>query len=276
MVQLRDYMKQNTDDNILAKNGSEGAIGQQYVDIHCHCLPAIDDGPETMANAIALCRALVTDGISTVIATPHQLGRFNDCNHSDRVRQAVAALNEELKKNDIDLSVVPGGDVRVDERICSLLEKDEILTLADGGKYILLELPHRSFIDIEPLLIDLDALGIQSIISHPERHPVLAKRPDILRKWLTHSAHVQITTSSLLGEFGSGPQRSAWQLLSSGIAEIAATDSHDLNGRRPCISTAYQQISLKLNRHIAHLVCIENPLRILNGQDLVPIDKTRA
>jgi len=268
-------MKQNTDDNLAAGNDSGGFVVQRCVDIHCHCLPAIDDGPETMADAIALCRALVADGISTVIATPHQLGRFNDCNHSDRVRHAVAALNEELKKNDIDLSAVPGGDVRVDERICSLLEKDEILTLADGKKYILLELPHRSFIDIEPLLIDLDALGIQSIISHPERHPVLAKRPEVLLKWLTHSAHVQITTSSLLGTFGSRIQRSAWQFLDSGIASIVATDAHNLNVRRPCISTAYQQISLKLNRHIAHLVCIENPLRILNAQDLVPTNKTR-
>lgn len=268
-------MKRITD-NFVTKDGSENVIGLRCVDIHCHCLPSIDDGPETMADAIALCRALVADGVSTAIATPHQLGRFSDCNNSDQVRQAVADLNEELKSNDIDLSVVPGGDVRVDERICLLLENDEILTLADGKKYILLELPHRSFIDIEPLLIDLDALGIQSIISHPERHPVLAKRPEILIKWLKNASHVQVTTSSLIGEFGSQPQRSAWQLLTSGIARIVATDSHNLNSRRPCMSQAYQQISLKLGEALANQVCIENPLRILNGQDLLPADNAWA
>lgn len=276
MVQLREYMKRTVNDNLVAKNSPVGSIAQQYVDIHCHCLPAVDDGPAAMSDAIDLCRALVTDGASTVIATPHQLGRFNDCNHSGQVRQAVAALNEELKNNDIDLSVVPGGDVRVDERISSLLEKDEILTLADGGKYILLELPHRSFIDIEPLLIELDALGIQSIISHPERHLELSRRPEILLKWLKRSAHAQITTSSLLGKFGSRVQKSAWQLLSSGVASIMATDSHNLTDRRPCMSAAFQQISLKLGRPIARLICIENPLRILNGQDIVPIDNARA
>jgi protein-tyrosine phosphatase len=276
VVQLREYMKRPVNDNLVVKNGLEDFIGQQYVDIHCHCLPAIDDGPAAMSDAIDLCRALVTDGASTVIATPHQLGRFNDCNHSGQVRQAVAALNEELKNNNIYLSIVPGGDVRVDERISSLLKTDEILTLADGGKYILLELPHRSFIDIEPLLIELDVLGIQSIISHPERHLELSRRPEILLKWLERSAHVQITTSSLLGKFGSRIQKSAWQLLSSGAAAIVATDSHNLTDRRPCMNAAFQQISLKLGPHIAHLVCIDNPLRILNGQDVVPIDNARA
>ncbi len=91
---MRSYLSQSVLNNLVAKDGSEGFSGQRYVDIHCHCLPAIDDGPETMADAIALCRALVADGISTVIATPHQLGRFSDCNHSDQVRHAVAALSE--------------------------------------------------------------------------------------------------------------------------------------------------------------------------------------
>ena len=50
---------------------------------------------------------------------------------------------------------MPGGDVRVDERICQLLEADRILTLADGGKYILLELPHQILMNIEPLLVGL-------------------------------------------------------------------------------------------------------------------------
>jgi protein-tyrosine phosphatase len=264
-------MKRTVNDNLVAENSSEDFSLQRYVDIHCHCLPAVDDGPDTMSDALDLCRALVADGVSTAIATPHQLGRFDDCNHPDQVRQAVAALNEELKNNDIDISIVPGADVRVDERISSLLKDDEILTLADGGKYILLELPHRSFIDIEPLLIELDALGIQSIISHPERNRELSRKPDVLLKWLKHSTHTQITTSSLLGKFGHRVQKSAWQLLTSGIASIVATDSHNLNSRRPCMNAAFEQISLKLGKPLARLVCIDNPLRILNAQDIVQI-----
>ena len=47
----------------------------ESVDIHCHILPGVDDGPATEDDAVALCRALAADGITTVCATPHQLGR---------------------------------------------------------------------------------------------------------------------------------------------------------------------------------------------------------
>ena len=72
-------------------NYSQRYMKQQYVDIHCHCLPAVDDGPATMSEAIALCLALVDDMITTVIATPHQLGRFDGCNEAAQTREAVQA-----------------------------------------------------------------------------------------------------------------------------------------------------------------------------------------
>jgi protein-tyrosine phosphatase len=245
-----------------------GFARQQYIDVHCHCLPAVDDGPATMAEALALCRGLVNDSITTVIATPHQLGRFSDCNEAAQIRKAVAILNEELRNGNIALTVMAGGDVRVDERICQLLKADKILTLADGGKYILLELPPQTFIEIEPLLIELASLEIQAIISHPERHEVLARQPQVMSKWLSHPAHLQITCGSLLGDFGFMAQKAAWHLLSSGWATLVATDSHDLYGRKPRMKAAFQHISSNLGEAAARLVCIENPLRVLKGQDI--------
>lgn len=161
-----------------------------------------------------------------------------------------------------------GGDVRVDERISQLLGADKILTLADGGKYILLELPHQVFIDIEPLLAELASAGLCPIISHPERHPVLAKQPQVLLKWLDHSSYLQITAASLLGGFGSMAEKAAWNLLSSGWACLVATDAHDLKARRPCMTVAFEQISLRLGKSAAQLVCIENPLAVSQGSDI--------
>ncbi len=249
---------------------------RRYVDIHCHCLPAVDDGPATMAEALALCRGLVNDSITAVIATPHQLGRFSDCNEAVRIRKAVAVLNEEIRSNNLALTVMAGGDVRVDERICQLLKADKILTLADGGKYILLELPPQIFIDIEPLLIELASLEIQAIISHPERHEVLARQPQLMSKWLSHSAHLQVTCGSLLGDFGFMAQKTAWRLLSSGWATLVATDSHDLDGRKPRMKAAFQCISSKLGEEAARQVCTENPLRVLKGQDIIPVHTTET
>lgn len=263
-----------TDDHVSATETkrSKRSGGRQYVDIHCHCLPGLDDGPAQTADAIALCQALADDCVTIAIATPHQLGRFSDCNTATHVREAVFALNEELKDNGIALTVVPGGDVRVDERICQLLEADRILTLADGGKYILLELPHEVFIDIEPLLVELARMGIQAVISHPERHSFFARQPEILRKWLAHSVHLQVTAASLLGEFGILAHQAAWRFLSSGWALLVATDAHNLDSRRPCMDAAFQHIKIRLGEAVARLVCIENPLRVLKGQDMIMMD----
>ena len=197
-------MMHSIDDNLAEIENIclEKSVQERFVDIHCHCLPCLDDGPAERSEAIRLCQALVDDCISVVIATPHQLGRFNGFNDAAKIREAVSALNEDLESNNISLTVMQGADVRVDERICQLLESDEVLTLADGGRYILLELPHEIFIDIEPLLIDLSSMGIQAVISHPERHCVAVKQYKTLLKWLNTSACLQLTAGSLLGDFG--------------------------------------------------------------------------
>ena len=248
---------------------------RSYTDIHCHCLPNIDDGPATMSEAIILCRAMISDGITSAIATPHQLGLFGDSNQAAQIRENVCGLNKELKNNGISLVVSPGADVRVDERICRLLKEDKILTLADNNRYILLELPHQIFIDIEPLLSELFSMGIRAVISHPERHSILSKQHQLLFKWFEYSPAIQITAGSILGDFGPVVKMAAWQFLTSGWTVLIATDSHDTQSRRPRMRAAFELISIELGRDVASLVCIENPVRILKGEDVLTIPVCR-
>lgn len=243
---------------------------QKFADIHCHCLAGFDDGPSTISETVKLCKALADENIAIVIATPHQLGRFEGLNEAQSVRDAVIELNRILMDQRIPIKVVPGGEVRVDERICQLLEADKILTLADNSRYILLELPHQVFIDIEPMLRELVSMGIQPIISHAERITALTKRPNILSRWLDHSTNLQITASSLLGDFGIEAERAAWNFLTSGWARLVATDSHDVNSRKPEMKAAYKLITTRLGENFANQVCIENPLRVIKAMDILP------
>src|SRR5215475_13968790 len=89
----------------------------QCVDIHCHALPGIDDGPRSLDESLVLCRSLMRDGITTVIATPHQLGRYDGQNRAKDVRERVEALQEVLDEKSIPLKILSGGEVRIDERI---------------------------------------------------------------------------------------------------------------------------------------------------------------
>jgi protein-tyrosine phosphatase len=219
-----------------------------------------------MEEALALCRALVDDGITTVVATPHQLGRFDERNHGDAIRPAVKTLNEELAGAGMPLHILPGADVRVDERIPAFLESGRILTLCDGGRYILLELPYGAFIDISPLLRHLLSRGVTPVISHPERSASLLKRPAAVRSWMAQGALLQVTASSLLGDFGPTPELAAWGWVGTGTASFVATDSHDTTGRRPRLSEAIDAITERLGHEVAYRACIANPLSVLNGE----------
>jgi protein-tyrosine phosphatase len=237
-------------------------------DIHCHCLPGLDDGPATLDDALALCRALVDDGITTCIATPHQLGAYAGRNEAAAVRHAVATLNRSLVANQIPLTVHPGGDVRVDECIDDLLNADRILTLADGNRYLLLELPHDTFMDPLPLLKQMVARGICPIVSHPERNRPLVARPGAVDAWINCGATLQLTAGSFTGDFGATAQRAAWYWLEIGAASIVASDAHDVLNRPPRMTSAIELIAKRLGDEVARRVCIENPSRVVDGLSL--------
>lgn len=235
----------------------------QSVDIHCHCLPGVDDGPATLDDAVALCRALVADGITTAIATPHQLGRYDRRNAGAEIRAAVAALREALARLAVPLAVVPGADVRVDERLPELLDAGHVLTLGDTGKYVLLELPHETYIDPLPLIRLLVARGIRPVVSHPERHEHVSKRPQLVVPWLKHGAVLQVTSGSLVGEFGASAERCAWELMHSAAVAFVASDAHGATKRPPRMTAALDLIGRRLGKAAAGRVCVENPARVL-------------
>jgi protein-tyrosine phosphatase len=238
------------------------------VDIHCHCLPGFDDGPGSLEEASALCQALVKDGITTVIATPHQLGRYDRANSLEQIRCSVEMLSAELKDREIPLEILPGGDVRIDERIPDLIESGDIGTVADAGRHILLELPHELFVDALPIIDRLRGLGLQTVLTHPERHPYLQNRDEWARACLEHGAVLQITSGSLLGEFGGRAYEQAWRLVRAGMVGIIASDAHDTLRRPPRMTEAIRLLTQNIGREATRLLAIENPLRVLNGRPI--------
>ena len=236
-----------------------------FADIHCHCLAGLDDGPTSLAESLELCRALLADGVHTVIATPHQLGRYDLTNPAPRVREAVEELREALADADLPLVVLPGADVRIDERIVRLIQSDQVLTLADRGADLLLELPHDGFLDPMRLIHMLSDMQVRVIVSHPERNRHLAERPHLVQPWLAEGAALQVTAASLLGDFGARAESAAWFWMSRGEVALVAGDSHDLRKRPPSMRRAFRRITTRLGLNIAQRVCVDNPRRIIEG-----------
>ena len=244
---------------------SRGRGAELALDIHCHCLPGVDDGPATRAESMDLCRALVDDGIGTVIASPHQLGRYDGRNSGPAVREAADALGAALAERNIPLQVLPGAEVRMDERIGRLIRSGEVLTLADSA-VLLLELPPENYIDPLPLIRWLAKQEIRVVIAHPERYRAVNRRPDIVLPWVEHGASLQVNAGSLLGEFGPDAERCAWALMSQPLPLLVATDAHDMKSRPPRLSRAAEQIRRRLGADIARMTCMETPRKLLSRE----------
>jgi protein-tyrosine phosphatase len=242
---------------------------QAFVDVHCHCLPNLDDGPESLSEAVALCRALANDNIATVVATPHQLGRFEGRITAAAIRKGIQDLGGELRKNGIGLQLFPGAEVRLDERIGPLLADDAILTLAEMQQHILLELPDTVFLDIEPLIFQLRDAGVEVIIAHPERNVRLLRQLPTLRRWLDCGASLQVNAGCLTGRFGREVQLAAVRLVAEGWAALVGTDAHGQDVAGPCMTAAFEMIERHVGSDAGRLLCVENPSRVVRGESLV-------
>ena len=235
----------------------------QSVDAHCHCLPGIDDGPRTMAEALELCRALVADGITTVVATPHQLGAYELRNDGTRVRRGVAELRAALAAEALPLNVLPGAEVRIDERIPWLLDAGDVVTVGDARSHLLLELPQNHYVDPLPLVRTLARAGVCAVITHPERLPFVVRHPTTARRWLDAGALLQVTAASLAGRFGADAEELGWALISAGMVAAVATDAHGARRRSPRMTQAIAMIEERQGRAAAADLCIDGPRKLV-------------
>ena len=122
-----------------------------FVDIHCHLLPGIDDGSASLEESIEMARTASQEGITTVTVTPHQLGAYRK-NTASVIRQNVTELQGVVDQHGIDLKILPGGDVRIEADLIDRLKDGSVLTLGDHRKHLLLELPHETYFPLESLL----------------------------------------------------------------------------------------------------------------------------
>jgi protein-tyrosine phosphatase len=240
---------------------------RRFVDIHCHVLPGLDDGARDEAEALAMAAAACRDGTGSVIATPHQLGGNAGVTPA-AIRAGVADLNRALAAAGIPLTVLPGADVRIEPELPFLLKRGAVLTLADRGRHVLLELPHGVYLPLEPLLAALRKQGLTGILSHPERNQGIVARPAVIADVVRAGGLIQITAASLLGGFGGAARRVAEFCVRERLVHFVASDAHDTSRRPIGLAAAHAAIAALADPGLADAVAIENPGRVADGLEV--------
>jgi protein-tyrosine phosphatase len=235
------------------------------IDLHCHILPGLDDGPASVEDSLEMCRIAAADGIRVVVATPHMLNGMFRVERRD-VLDGVRCLSEVLRGASIPLQILPGADVHLDKSVPGFLDRGELVTLADIGRHLLLELPQ----DIVPegtaeLLFQVQLRGVTPIITHPERNIAIQQNPSILNGLVGAGTLTQITAGSLTGSFGERVRKCALGMLRSRTAHLVSTDAHNTGRRSPRLSEARRVVEAEAGSEEAERIFEERPGRILAG-----------
>lgn len=236
------------------------------IDIHCHILPGLDDGPKDLEESLRMCELADGDGIKTIVATPHNLNGIHR-NGGAEIIEAVGALNAALGERGINISIIPGSDVHMEPGLTAEIEGGDVLTINDNRRFLLLELP-TFFIPEQAsrMVFELRVKGLTPVISHPERNDTIMKDTDVLRGLINAGALAQITAMSLTGGFGQAPKKTALELLGLNMAHVLASDAHNSDSRPPRLSEALKVIEKELGNEAARKMVEETPALILKGE----------
>jgi protein-tyrosine phosphatase len=200
------------------------------IDIHCHILPGIDDGAQSIEDTIKMARAAVDEGIHTIIATPHHKNSKYD-NPKDLIIPRVEEVNQVLTSEGIDLKILPGQEVRLYGELIEGIENSEILSL-NHTQYVFVEFPSNHVPRYaETLLFDLQLKEITPIIVHPERNQEIIERPEVLYNLVKKGALTQVTASSVSGHFGKKIKNFSFQLIEANLTHFIASDAHNVGSR---------------------------------------------
>jgi protein-tyrosine phosphatase len=248
------------------------------VDLHAHVLPAVDDGPTSIDETIALLRAAHAGGVRRLAATPHMfLSPWNHCDPAP-LREAFARMGDALAARaaaDLDLAFLRdlridlGAENYVSAELLEALERRRVLPLNDS-RYLLVEFPIPFPADrILAAARRVLAAGLRPVIAHVERYLSLAGSAGDLARLREEGCVLQVNAGTFLRERRDDRRRRHYvELLRDGVVQVVASDSHDAGLRRPVLGDVVATLEKELPEPVVEACLHRNARRILNDEPL--------
>jgi protein-tyrosine phosphatase len=211
------------------------------IDWHSHILPAMDDGSRDTAESISLLNMQVSQGISTVIATPHFYANDETvASFLERRKQALELLKSELPEGAPEIRL--GAEVKYYQGISRMEDLKELRI--EGSKLLLLEMPmsHWTEYMVRELIELSGKSSIKIVLAHVERYFHLQKQA-VWDRLFENGILAQVN-ASFFHSFAT--KRKAIALLQEGSIQLIGSDCHGVTSRPPQIDKAFEVIRKKL------------------------------
>ena len=230
------------------------------IDIHTHILPTLDDGADSMKEAVTMARMAYEDGIRHVVATPHHHWALLSTN---ALQRKVNALQASIDKVGIDLKVHIGQEVHLYHKTIRDLEAKQVTSLA-GGKYLLVEPDFFHYDEAtDELLEELFARGYGLVMAHPERILPLIGNFHKIEWFVERGGLVQLTAKSLYPEARPDILNASKELLQNDMAHIIASDMHGKSYRPAGLSRARAIAASWTSEEKAWQMVTETPANVI-------------
>lgn len=242
-------------------------------DLHCHILPGVDDGSDSVATSLHMVRIAAASGVREICATPHF-----QCESEDECRRQLGLfsarfeeLEQAIARERLPVKLYPGAEILCLPHVIPLLKARLLPTVAGTG-YLLCEFWFNEEVSyMDDMLAQIAAAGYVPIIAHPERYGAIQKDIAAVARWFEFGYVVQINKGSPLGAFGRSAKKCAAVLLSEGLVHVVASDAHGTKLRTPHMTEVAEHLSDVLDEEYVRILLERNPARIVRGREVVPV-----
>ena len=239
----------------------------RFIDMHCHILPALDDGAGNMDKAREMLQIAYEEGIREIIATPH----FFASRKSAPVEQIEVTIREvecQMEQWGFQMKLYPGNEIYYRSEVPELLEEGQIATLA-GSRYVLVEFdPMTEYSYLRDGILKLDSYGYIPILAHTERYECLWKKKEKLQRVKDHGGLIQVNASSFQGGMFDEMAKRARYLMKNDLLDFIGTDAHSTGKRSPRMKETASYLYKKLGDKKADKILVKNPLAVLKGETI--------
>lgn len=238
------------------------------IDIHCHLMPAVDDGAKTLEDSLKIFRSATNAGITDIILTPHYI-KGTDYEFNNRSKnQIIEILKEALRRENIKIKIYTGNEVYIDQKLPEMIKKGKVATLANS-RYLLLELPINSEDNSAGnVIFELKSMGITPIIAHPERYEYIKAHPERVKRYLELGCLLQGDYHSLFGKYGRKAQKTLKMLIKRGQISFLASDTHKASQAYRLAEAEKVALRLTKSREKTEDLFYKNPMKIIKDKEV--------